>query len=720
MRAPARVAVVLAVTWLAAAPSAADVVFPARLEIVETDPGQYSIAFTLPTVEGRVLRAMPAMPPGCSDLTERERASTFGGVTTSWSVRCEPASLAGEAIVVEGLLGTQIELAFSLTTLDGRTFSEILKPSRPGFLVPHPPSAAALTVEAGGAGLRWALGKFPVWLLIVVVGLGGARWRELGQGIVIFAAAAAIAQWLVSQGWLHVAPPVAEAFVLLTAAVPAVRLAGGGERWTGWVRPLWPAMLLVGTLLGGVGTVAVPAEGLSRGEQLAALALFAVGTAAALTWTASVAVELRTILARVAEGRWRESATRVLGTLLGGLATGMLLARVAALALLAESFPPRALSPVVAAVVLAPFLTAAGANRRWTCPAFVVLAGLGLSLGLARYALPLGDLLVPAVLLAVGLVLTTGRTVPVPWATATAAGAAVACSWSGALALVDNVSRSTGAAVATVMVATAAFFVGLAVWRGTQPRAMAVSMRVAGLALLLGVGLGRLAVTWSWVERDVATAASLGLLRVPLAALVLLGLAAMLWPRRRRVLDELGVARRRPVWHWAALSAALLAIPYGTLAVRNPFYEPQAPRGDDARRVASMVLFDTYHAFNLSDEEEVFDRLADSVTGELVEDLYLDSRRRLNAGTRQGTEVTVREVSVVDIGDPVEREAGSGDFAYDCRWVVTSRVRHLQHIHHRQNIYGGVLTLTVDGDRWKISRVELASEDRVLLSAQSI
>ncbi|MCU0233254.1 MAG: hypothetical protein MUE90_04390 [Thermoanaerobaculales bacterium] len=719
MTAPARVAVALAVTWLAAVPSAADVVFPARLEVVETDPGQFSVAFTLPAVEGRVLRATAVMPPGCRDLTERERASTFGGVTTSWSVRCEPASLAGEAIVVEGLLGTQIELAFNLTTLDGRAFSEILKPSRPGFLVPHPPSAAALAVEAGGAGLRWALGRSPLWLLIVVVGLGGARWRDLGQGIVAFAAAAAIAHWLVTQGLLHVAQPVADSFVLLTAAVPAVRLAGGGERWQGWVRPLWPAMLLVGTLLGGVGEGAAPAEGLSRGERLAALALFAVGTAAALTWAAAVAVELRTVLVRVADGRWRESATRVLATLLGGLATGMVLARVVALVLLAESFPLRALSPVVAAVVLAPLLVAAGGNRCWTVPAFVVLAGLGLALGLARYALPLSDLLVPAVLLAVGLVLTSGRSAPEPWAMATAACAAVACSWSGTLALVDNVSRSTAAAVATGTVATAALFVGLAVWRPAQPGAAPVPMRVAGLALVSGVGLGRLAATWSWVERDVATAASLGLLRVPLAASVLLGLAAMLWPRRRRVLDELGVVRRQPVWHWAALAAALLAVPYGTLAVRNPFHEPRAPRGDDARRVASRVLSDTYHAFNLSDEGEVFDRLADSVTGDLVEDVYLDSRRRLSAGTRQGTEVTVRDVSVVDIGDPVERTAGSGDFAYDCRWVVISRVRHLQHIHHRQNIYGGVLTLTVDGDRWKISRVELASEDRVLLSAPS-
>ena len=35
-------------------------------------------------------------------------------------MECDPPSLAGEAILIEGLLGTQTDLAFSLTMLDGR------------------------------------------------------------------------------------------------------------------------------------------------------------------------------------------------------------------------------------------------------------------------------------------------------------------------------------------------------------------------------------------------------------------------------------------------------------------------------------------------------------------------------------------------------------------------------------------------------------------------
>ena len=116
--------------------------------MVESEPGIYEITFTLPIIEGRKLRAEPLMPPSCTEIGERQEGASTGGFTAAWSVQCEPASLAGEAILVQGLLGTQTDLAFSLTTLDGRNYSRILRPSRPGFLVPHPPAAGALASEA--------------------------------------------------------------------------------------------------------------------------------------------------------------------------------------------------------------------------------------------------------------------------------------------------------------------------------------------------------------------------------------------------------------------------------------------------------------------------------------------------------------------------------------------------------------------------------------------
>ena len=100
------------------------------------------------------------------------------------------------------------------------------------------------------------------------------------------------------------------------------------------------------------------------------------------------------------------------------------------------------------------------------------------------------------------------------------------------------------------------------------------------------------------------------------------------------------------------------------------------------------------------------------MTGDLVGDLYLDNRRRMTAGVRAGTEVTIRGVSVLEIGEPIEGVTAEEGYSYDCRWSVVARVQHIQHVHHRRNIYNGVLTLRPVDGRWKIAGVELLSEDR--------
>jgi hypothetical protein len=233
---------------------------------------------------------------------------------------------------------------------------------------------------------------------------------------------------------------------------------------------------------------------------------------------------------------------------------------------------------------------------------------------------------------------------------------------------------------------------------------------------ILGAFIAILAIAWrlteyrSWFELEVATEAALGLARLPLLSLGLLVVAFLVWMRSRRI--EGGVENGL---HRLAVLGAFLLLPYGTLAVPNPFFAAYAPRGDGARLIMSKVLSDTYQAFNLEDEDELYDTLAESVTGNLVDDLYLDNRRRLTAGTRQGTKVTIRDVSVLDIGEPTDVAASEGGYAYDCRWAVVARVQHLQHVHHRQQIYSGVLTLRAEDGRWKVAGVELFSEDRVVL-----
>jgi len=701
--------------WLVAGSVHADIAFPARLDVVETGTGVYEITFTLPIVEGRKLRAEPVMPPTCADISPREAGLSAGGLTTTWSVRCEPASLAGEAILVEGLLGTQTDLAFKLTLLDGRAYSTILRPSRPGFLVPEPPPPMALATASVAEGARRTLRYPGLWLLLAAAALLGVRPRSLAVASGVFVLGHFAAQWLGGRGWLEVAPQTRDLLLWTSVAIPAIRLAGGGEGWKGWLQPLWPATLLLGLVFGAARPEALPPEGLSNAEQVMALVLFAWGVGASMLLMAAAACELGAVLTLARGGRSRKQAMRVSGYVGGALATGVVLTGLVGRLMAIGDGPRAPLELVLLAAVLGPILVLAGLGGSRILLAFAALAAAGVIPGLSGVPLPAASLWVLGSLIVLGGALALARPMPKVWAAAVTVLAVVAGGWSAASTLVENVSRAPAVTVGVVLVAICVFFASLTMARDLLPDGLTLPIRLLGGAITVLASVWRLAEYREWFDRDVATEAALGLARVPLLALGLAALALILWPRRRRVAREFGLQREGRGWHWVLLGASLLVLPYGTLAVANPFFEPHAPRGEDARRVMTRVLDDTYRAFNVEDEEALYDTLAMNVTGDLVDDLYLDGRRRLTAGTREGTAVTVRDVSVLEIGEPFGGASAEEGFSYDCRWTVTARVQHLQHVHHRQNIYNGVVTLQSDGGRWKISDVELLSEDRTVV-----
>jgi len=693
----------------------ADIAFPARLDVAESEPGLYDVSFTLPIVEGRKLRAEPLMPPTCTEVGEREAGLSDGGLTTTWSVRCEPASLAGEAILVEGLLGTQTDLAFTLTMLDGRSYSRILRPSRPGFLVPDPPSALGLAVSAAAKGARRTLRHPGLWALLGVVVLAGIRTREIVAAAAAFAAGEVAALWLASRVWLEVTPNTRDFVVWAAVIGPALALAVSDGRLRERLRPAWPAALLLGLLFGGQRPSDAAGEGLSNAELILAHFAWAIGAGAAVLLLAAVAWQIDGILEGLRGGTWRETGLRWIGTAAGGLAVGSILTLVVAFALRTGTGPRAPLEIVFLAAVLGPMLVLACRDDHRAISAFALLAVAGAVPGLLRFALPGSGLLVMGPLIVLAGALAFGRSLPPRWVLGLAAVAIPAGAWNAAHALAENVSRAGAVTSGVILVSMCVFFGSLFAARGCRDGVIPASFRLLGGIVAAVAVMWRLAEYGRWFDHEVATEAALGLARLPLLALVCAAFAIVLWPRKRRVVQELGLERDRKNWHWVALGTALLVVPHGTVAVPNPFFEPHAPRGADASRVLTRVLSDTYHAFNIADEEELYDTLAANVTGDLVDDLYLDGRRRLTAGTREGTRVTVRDVSVVAVGEPFGGATAEEGFSYDCSWAVVARVQHLQHIHHRRNLYNGVLILQSNGGRWKIAGVELVSEDRVVV-----
>jgi hypothetical protein len=237
-----------------------------------------------------------------------------------------------------------------------------------------------------------------------------------------------------------------------------------------------------------------------------------------------------------------------------------------------------------------------------------------------------------------------------------------------------------------------------------------VPVRLFGLATILLAVSWRLTEYRAWIEGEVAVEATMGFFRLPVLTIILALAALLTWPRRRRF--QPSPPRSAMPTHWVLVLAALFTVSSAGVRVRNPFYAPRAPTSAEARPIVAMLLTDTYQAFNLPDEGAAFDQLAHNLSEDLVLEVYLDSRRRLTAGTREGSEVTVKDVRVISVEASNAVNSVDESYSYPCKWAVTARVKHWKHTHHRQNTYVGTLTLLVEDDRWKIGDIELLSEER--------
>ena len=193
----------------------------------------------------------------------------------------------------------------------------------------------------------------------------------------------------------------------------------------------------------------------------------------------------------------------------------------------------------------------------------------------------------------------------------------------------------------------------------------------------------------------------LPLLSLPLFALAALLLFAGLRGRRR----ELSFAASRVV-----LALAFVVGPVVQTAVAVPGLAGRAPSERQARRILSGLLPNIYRALEFRDEATIYDRLAVTVTGETLSDVYIEQRRALEIEERGGAQARVEAVEVLEATDIRSGEAG-----FDVRavWTVGGMVTHFGHRHFRQNRYDARLGIVPVDGVWKIGSIEVLEQERV-------
>jgi len=135
-------------------------------------------------------------------------------------------------------------------------------------------------------------------------------------------------------------------------------------------------------------------------------------------------------------------------------------------------------------------------------------------------------------------------------------------------------------------------------------------------------------------------------------------------------------------------------------------------RMDDARlrELAGGLLHNVYRAFDYRGEEQIYDVLAKSVTGALLNDVYLETRNGLELANQGGAAVKVKSIEMLEARQVGENDDG---LLVEARWNVAGSVGHWGHVHQRSNAYHARLTLRDIDGTWKLTSLDILEEERL-------
>jgi len=168
-----------------------------------------------------------------------------------------------------------------------------------------------------------------------------------------------------------------------------------------------------------------------------------------------------------------------------------------------------------------------------------------------------------------------------------------------------------------------------------------------------------------------------------------------------------GISRLVLTLSLALFAAGLMLLPLAKVEIADPFAdEPSLPE-NSAQELLSGLLHNVYRSFDHHDESLIYDRLAKSITGELLSDVYLETRKSMEVKNQGGLRISVKEVKVTEL--QLVEEAGA-EPRFRCRWRVAGWIGHWGHVHARANEHLAIITVAPRDGKWKITGIEMLDE----------
>ena len=143
-------------------------------------------------------------------------------------------------------------------------------------------------------------------------------------------------------------------------------------------------------------------------------------------------------------------------------------------------------------------------------------------------------------------------------------------------------------------------------------------------------------------------------------------------------------------------------------------YERTELTTPESEALVNTVLSNIYRAFDHKDEGTIYDKLSLSATGDLLSDIYLQTKKSMVLEEQGGIQVKLKSVNIGNIEEITSMDSKDDVIAYRCSWEVEGDVGHWGHIHRRVNHYDAIMQLAPSEGNWKLFDLEIIDGRREL------
>ena len=272
----ARIFCIAVLLALSCSPAArAHEVRPAYLEITETAPETYAIAWKQPAAGEVRIALSPVFPAACRTFDAPTVTSQPSASLTRWRMRCA-GGLNNKPVRIAGLERTLTSTIVRVTWADGRTRSDVINANAPTLtlsVAPRPGLPGYLALGIGHILTGFDHVLFVIGLIVIAAG-----WLRLLRAITAFTVAHSITLSASALGIVSLPQKSVEATIALSIAVVGYEIVRMARGKTGLTHHApWIVAFGFG-LLHGFGFASALAEiGLPQNARIGALLLFNVG-----------------------------------------------------------------------------------------------------------------------------------------------------------------------------------------------------------------------------------------------------------------------------------------------------------------------------------------------------------------------------------------------------------------------------------------------------------